>query len=125
MTDSDRVILLRAALRPFVSEGRKWLGTNPAFDNLMLLCAEDHPHMYNPHREADFTVGDFKRAVAAYDYCTPKVEEHTLAMIRNCEGVVVQVWRHVLCRIGDYHHWVDVGLGRPEYCSVCHRGVWS
>jgi hypothetical protein len=25
MTDAERVILLRAALRPFAEEGRKWL----------------------------------------------------------------------------------------------------
>jgi hypothetical protein len=125
MTDAERVILLRAALRPFASEGRKWTGTNPAFDDLTLLCAEDYPHMTRWGREADFTIGDFKRAVAAYDYQIWGVAEHTLDMIRCCEGVVVQAWRRVLCQVGDYHHWVDVGLGRPEYCSVCRIGVWA
>ena len=58
-------------LLPFIREGRKWVGTDPVHDDLTLLCAEDHPHLYSPHREASFTIGDLKRVAAlwqeAYD----------------------------------------------------------
>jgi hypothetical protein len=60
-----RLEVLTEALRPFADEGRKWLGTNPAHDNLRLLCAEDWGLLERPCREAMFTVGDLKRAVAA------------------------------------------------------------
>ena len=67
MTDAERAILLRAALRPFAEEGRKWLGTNPLHDDLTLLCGEEWSLLDSKRREASFTVGDLKRAVAAFD----------------------------------------------------------
>jgi hypothetical protein len=72
MTDAERVILLRAALRPFADEGREWLGVHPAHDDLTLLCAEDWHLIDSKRREAAFTVGDFKRAVAAFDAVEPQ-----------------------------------------------------
>jgi len=41
------------------------------------------------------------------------------ATLRNCEGVVMQAWRMVLCRGFAYHHW---GEGR---CTVCRIDVWG
>ena len=67
MTDAERAILLRAALRPFAEEGRKWLGTNPLHDDLTLLCGEEWSLLDSKRGEASFTVGDLKRAVAAFD----------------------------------------------------------
>lgn len=67
MTDAEKVAMLRAALRPFAIEGRKWVGTAPVFDDLKLLVAEDYPLLVRPAREAAFTIGDLKRASAAYD----------------------------------------------------------
>jgi hypothetical protein len=63
MTDAELVILLR----PFAAEGRKWLATSEAFDDLKLLCGEDYGLMNQRCREAEFTIGDLKRAVAALD----------------------------------------------------------
>lgn len=72
MTDAERVIVLRAALRPFVEEGRKWLAVDPTQDDLPLLCAEDWAQLDRHSGEAAFTVGDFKRAVAAADATSAK-----------------------------------------------------
>jgi hypothetical protein len=58
---------LRDALRPFALEGRKWLGTNAAHDDLKLLCGEEWGLMDRQTRSAEFTIGDLKRAVAVLD----------------------------------------------------------
>jgi len=46
------------------------------------------------------------------------MSDQRAAMIRNCEGIVMQAWRWLLCRCA-YHHWVE---GR---CTVCRIDVWG
>jgi hypothetical protein len=53
---------LREALRPFAREGEKWLGTPAVHDDLVLLVGEDYCMMEHRGRDAEFTIGDLKRA---------------------------------------------------------------
>jgi hypothetical protein len=36
------------------------------------------------------------------------------------------MWRWFLCRVVDYHHWVDTdGDGMRDACSVCRVGPFG
>ena len=89
MTDRETLLQL---LLPFIREGRKWVGTHPAHDDLTLLCGEDWPHMTRRVREAAFTVGDLKRAAAlwqeAYDLHHTQVYPQ---LCHDAKGVVACV----------------------------------
>ena len=62
---AEEIARLKAALRPFAAEGKKWLGTFEAFDDLSLLCGEDYGLMDRSCRNAEFTIGDLKCAASA------------------------------------------------------------
>ena len=66
---------LIAALAPFAAEGRKWALTPPVFDGLRLLCAEDYGLLNRSSREAEFTIGDLKRAADVFAALTAGIAE--------------------------------------------------